>query len=394
MNMPGQVTILFINPFVFAHKLGGMDSILMDLLRHLDAQRFRRIVVLPHPGGIAARYEAIADQVVYVDSSPVTKLQSLPSLVAKFFQIPLSAYRLVRVIRETGAHIVHTQTELVFSSGLAARLARVPSVYMVQSSPYRPGDQWIWSVIVRLLEALADRILVVSHDVRTEFLRRGVRPQKLSLIYNGIDTAYFSPVEAETRARLRAEFLADNQQHIVGMMGRLHISKGVETFLRAAALIRQKRTDVQFVIVGTVSRPQQASYERQLMQLASQLRLEDCVTFTGFRDDVPQVLSAFDVFLFPSLREPFGLALAEAMAMGCAVVASNSGGVPEFVTDGLTGCLVPPNDPAAFAQTTLALLADPACRRRLGETARKHIETHFSIEQHIQAVEAVYEALV
>lgn len=394
MDEKSKITILFINPFLFEQKLGGMDSLLLDLLRKMDTKRFKRIVVLPRPGGISSQYEAVADQIIYLDTAPITKVKSLFSLVMTLLQIPVVAYRLVKIIQETGAQILHTQTELVFGSGLAARWTNVRSIYMVQNTPLKASEKWVWDIIVRLLDKMADRILVCSNDVRTEFLERGVSSQKLTIIYNGIDTDYFSPAGIDTRERIRAEFLRGSEQYIVGMMGRLHVSKGIETFLHAAALIRKERRDVRFLIVGTIAHAKHASYEQGLRNLATQLGLADCVTFAGFRDDVPQALSSFDVFLFPSLREPFGLALAEAMSVECSVVASDSGGVPEFVTSSLIGCLIPPNNPAGFAQATLMLLADPSERKRMGQAARRHIEMNFSIDKQVQATERVYEEVV
>ena len=394
MNDENRITVLFVNPFLFERKLGGMDSLLLDLLHKMDAKRFKRVVILPRPGGIASRYEAVADQIIYLDTAPITKVKSPFLLVLTLLRIPLVAYRLVKIIRETGAKILHTQTELVFGTGLASRWANVRSVYMVQNSPLKPGEKWIWDIVVRLMDKLADRILVCSKDVRTEFLKRGVSQQKLSIIYNGIDTDYFSPANVDVRDRIRAEFIKGNEQYIVGMMGRLHVSKGIETFLRAAALIRQKREDVRFLIVGTIAHPKHAPYEQELKNLASQLGLDECVTFAGFRDDVPQVLSAFDVFLFPSLREPFGLALAEAMAVERPVIASNSGGVPEFVTSDLVGHLVSPENALGFAQAALELLDNPAERERMGKAARKHIENNFSVDRQVESTETVYEEML
>jgi glycosyltransferase involved in cell wall biosynthesis len=117
------------------------------------------------------------------------------------------------------------------------------------------------------------------------------------------------------------------------------------------------------------------------------------IHFAGWREDIPEILSLCDVFALPSLGEHFGRVLIEAMAMGKAVVATNAGGVPEIVTHGETGLLVPPGDSTTLAEALLTLFRDLSLSARLGLAARRRAETCFGLSRHVEAVESVYRKL-
>ena len=152
----------------------------------------------------------------------------------------------------------------------------------------------------------------------------------------------------------------------------------------AAARIQQTNPGVHWIFVGD------GELERDLKAQAGRLGLESQVHFTGWRDDIPDVLALGDVFVLPSEREGFGRVLVEAMAMAKAVVATTAGGIPEIVVDGETGLLVPAAAPAPLADAVRALLDDPARAARLGAAGRARAASMFSLAAHVAAVERVY----
>jgi glycosyltransferase involved in cell wall biosynthesis len=167
-------------------------------------------------------------------------------------------------------------------------------------------------------------------------------------------------------------------------IGRFVAEKGHRHLLEAAARIERTRPGVHWVLVGAGELEAALSREAQALGLASQ------VHFTGWRDDVPDVLAVADVFVLPSVNEGFGRVVVEAMAMARPVVATAVGGVPEIVRDGETGVLVPASDPRALADTVRSLLDDPARAARLGAAGRACAESRFSLTAHVDAVERVY----
>jgi glycosyltransferase involved in cell wall biosynthesis len=171
---------------------------------------------------------------------------------------------------------------------------------------------------------------------------------------------------------------------LVLSIGRFVAEKGHRHLLEAAARIERTRPGVHWVLVGAGELEAALPREAQALGLASQ------VHFTGWRDDVPDVLAVADVFVLPSVNEGFGRVVVEAMAMARPVVATAVGGVPEIVRDGETGVLVPASDPRALADTVRSLLDDPARAARLGAAGRACAESRFSLTAHVDAVERVY----
>jgi glycosyltransferase involved in cell wall biosynthesis len=130
-----------------------------------------------------------------------------------------------------------------------------------------------------------------------------------------------------------------------------------------------------------------------MRQLAAASGLAGRVHFLGQREDIPDLLAALDIFVLPSQREGVSLALLEAMAAGLPVIVSRVGGLPEVVTDGETGLLIPPQDPEALAAALARLLAEPDFARNLGEKARRHAEANYSLERLGREINEIYEGL-
>ncbi|MEO6666924.1 MAG: glycosyltransferase, partial [Nitrospiria bacterium] len=172
--------------------------------------------------------------------------------------------------------------------------------------------------------------------------------------------------------------------YVFGSVGRLEPPKGHVYLIRAFARVIKMNARARLVLVGD------GSLAKPLQEEAAHLGLVERVVFTGSRRDVPYLLRAMDLFVFPSLWEGQGLALVEAMASGLPVVASRVGGVSEVVSDGCTGQLVPPGSPEALAEAMLAVMASPARARAMGAAGRARSETVFGAAHMIKRLEELY----
>jgi glycosyltransferase involved in cell wall biosynthesis len=172
---------------------------------------------------------------------------------------------------------------------------------------------------------------------------------------------------------------------VVGTAARLVPIKGVLDLVRAFAVVRAEVADVRLEIAG--SGPERPRLEHEI----DVLRLAGAVKFLGWRPDLPQLLPSWDIFALASFDEGFGIAALEAMAAGLPVVATAVGGVPELVSDGNTGFLVPRGDVAALAARLRVLLLDPERRLAMGAAGRARARAEFSIERMVSAVAAVYD---
>src|SRR6185295_15455827 len=180
--------------------------------------------------------------------------------------------------------------------------------------------------------------------------------------------------------------------HVAAIVGHLSEVKGYPTFLRAAAKLRRMFDGCVFLAVGEeiVAR----GYRAELEQLAAELGVSDCVHFLGWQRDVRDIVSAADVMALPSENEGLPLAVLEAMSCGRPVVATPVGGVPEAVTNGVTGLLVPASDPDALAAAIARLWRDPAFAATIGRAARARVETQFSRAAFIKRIEELYNGLL
>jgi glycosyltransferase involved in cell wall biosynthesis len=262
-------------------------------------------------------------------------------------------------------------------AGLAGRLARRPVIWHVRIAERDP-------LLDRLLARLARAIVVNSQAVGRRFGRPAAG--KVRCIHNGVDLARFTPQKAPPA--LRASLGLLDGAPVVASVGRFVAFKGYGHLLEAARSVHQAMPAAHWVLAGD------GELRGTLEAQCRGLGLEAVVHFTGWRDDVPDLLALCDVFVLPSLSEHFGRVLIEAMAMARAVVATDAGGVPEIVVHGETGLLVPPAQPKALAEAVLALLENPARAARLGAAGRRRSEERFSLPRHVEAVEALYHEII
>ena len=225
----------------------------------------------------------------------------------------------------------------------------------------------------------ASRVIAVSEAVAESLRHNGViDSKKITVVHNGIDTERFESVTS-----------AADSHVVIGTVGHLAPIKGHDVFLRAAALIAERRIDVQFVIVGEDKSPQMEN-RKTLENLVAELNLNGNVAMTGWRDDMPAVLSSLTMFVSAARSEPFGLAIVEAMAAGLPIVATASEGAREIIEDSVTGKLVPVDDANALAHAINVLLDDPYERSRLARNAQLVARDRFSLTRMAGDTERIY----
>jgi glycosyltransferase involved in cell wall biosynthesis len=241
-------------------------------------------------------------------------------------------------------------------------------------------------ILHRLINGRLDGVIAVSEMIKKNFLKTtSVKESKVATIYCGLDLERYHPEKEKNGV---AEFRLDSLAKVVGIVGRLCPGKGQEDFLKAAKLILKVSPETTFMIVGEdIGAP---GYKNHLKDLSQRLGISEKIIFAGHRDDVPEMLSLFDVFAFTSQAESFGLTLIEAMAMEKAVVAFDAGAVREIMEDGLSGILVPLGDISALAEAILSLLNDSERCREFGARGRKIVQEKFNIDVAVAKTEEVY----
>jgi len=295
------------------------------------------------------------------------------------------------LIIEEGIHLVHTHGVRANLVGrLAARMAGIDTVVTTVHSLLVQDYPGLFSrlantFIERASRGLTTQFIAVSGGLQKALIQQGIPEKKITVIYNGLNPGLFQQADSAGRWREKAGFSPGVP--LVAIVGRLHPVKGHRYFLRSAAEILEKRTDVHFLVVG--SGPERDSLEEYTRKLG----ISEHVTFTGFVSDVTELMPDLNLLIVPSLWEGFGLTALEAMAVGVPVVATSVGGLPEIVEHGATGLLVPPANEAGLTRGISWMLDHPQEAVEMAAAARHVVEQKFTASVMARKTEELYRRL-
>jgi glycosyltransferase involved in cell wall biosynthesis len=374
----------------------GAEKVLLELLSRLDRSRFVPIVVLPtdtrHINRLSPELEKLNIECCFIPLGVLRrkyfKLHKLPRFSV---EVLAGIRQLVRLIRKRNIALVHTNTNTILASPLAARLTGVPHIWSIHELMVEPAT--VRNALHYMIPRFSTRVVTVSKAVRDHMLKDAAKfADRFTFVRGAIDVEPF--LSAEGRARVRAEWGVKDDEVLIGMAGRVTRWKGQSVFVQAAKLIAARHPQAKFAAVGGVFDTEKFYMDRFRTEVHD-AGLEDKLTINDFRADMPDVFAAFDIFVLPSiLPEPFGLVVIEAMASGKPVVATAPGGPSETVVNGETGFLVPPSDPTAIAQMLEELLADPQKRISMGEAGKRRAREVFSLPRYVTEFEELYDAVL
>lgn len=264
---------------------------------------------------------------------------------------------------------------------LAAPRASTPLVFTAHNvPPPKPGP--LTRLLVRFVARRAAQAICVSRAVAIGLTEYGVAPEQMMVIANGIDLAPFDAVQPRGDV-LRALGLPDDVR-IVAAVGRLSPEKGFDVLTEAAPRVLERVPEAAFVLAG------EGTERLRLEQLIVARGLAGRFLLPGRVENAASLLAAADAVAVPSRSEGQGIVALEAMAARRPVVASRVGGLPETVEDGVTGLLVPPEDPATLADALVRLLADAPLRQRLGDVGRRRVEERYTVARMVSRTIEVY----
>lgn len=313
--------------------------------------------------------------------------------------VSLSAFfSLKRIIRENNIRIIHSQgARADFYARLAARCAGGVSLVSTVASPVEEYNvnfirKAVYMALDRLGGSSVDRFVAVADHIGRKLARvRGIPPEKIARIYNGLDAADYA-ARPDLAAKVRADYNIPEDCFLAAAACRLSWEKGLSVLVDAAGRISAAGSapagGIKYVIAG------EGPLEKELKAVIKARGLADSFIFAGFLDDVRSLLAAADVFVLPSYREGFPVSVLEAMAAGKPVIASGIDGVEESVADWETGLLVPPGDGAALAAALEKLFRDGNKAVEMGRRGRARVTEKFGLGKMIKAHEDLYGELI
>lgn len=356
---------------------GGQSNRILVEMR--GARRAGHEVALAAPQGAQLGTRCAPDG---IDVWPGYRMR--PPLLLPIFLSDLA--RLAEDIDRFEPDLIHTHgsqdTWLVMV--LKSRRPNFPPVIRTKHNifPWRPSapNRWLYTRI--------DAFIGISDFIEREIAAfPGLEHKPRVSIHSVPDLSRYS---GRCPTTVRAEIANLPQDPFLwGVSARLRPEKALDTLLRAFTLVRTTHPRAHLALAGD------GSERAQLEKLASELKLgHDAVTFLGFRQDVPEFLSALDAYVLPSRDEGLGTAILEALAVGLPVVATRVGGIPESVLHERTGLLVPPDQPDALAAAMRRIMDEPALRESLPAGAREHIRANFTEEVLVEKTLGFYARMV
>jgi len=371
-------SIPLIAHLIYRLDVGGLENGLVNLINRLPAERYRHAII------------CLTDYTEFQQRlrNPAVTLYALHKRPGQDWGLYLRLWRLLRQLRPD---ILHTRNLAALEGQLPGFLAGIR---------YRIHSEHGWDVfdvdgtnprytrLRRLHRPLVHTYIPLSKDLE-RWLRDRIRVagHKIVQIYNGVDTERFQP--AITPCTLLPADFAPPGAVVIGTVGRLQPVKDqltlAQAFLRVLEQRPGLRTHLRLVIVGD------GELRVRLLELLGAANALELAWLPGTRDDIPELMRCLDLFVLPSINEGISNTILEAMATGLPVIATAVGGNPELVLDGVTGCLVPPQNPAALAVAIEGYLDEPERLRRHGAAGRQRCESRFSLERMVRDYQAVYD---
>jgi glycosyltransferase involved in cell wall biosynthesis len=370
--MPDRVNVALVISDLHA---GGAERLLVDMV---SSWRQQGEPIIPHvytlrDGPIRNELEA---QGCAVSSSPVR--QRINLLVIPW---------LIRSFIKDRIHLAHLHLPRAgFYGRLAATVSWLPVLYTEHNllEIYNPLSRFL----NQSTYFLNSHVVAVSDAVLTSVRQHSrYSPTKLTRVYNGISLG--NGMIPMNRLSVRNNLNIPNDAPIVGTIANLHPRKGLKFLLHAVSLLLKEFSDLHCVIIG-----RDDGEGDTLCSIAHQLYIEQHVHLLGYKKNARQLLSAFDVFVLPSLYEGLPVALIEAMAAGLPIVATRVGGTPELIMHGQTGLLVEPENVTDLTASIRSLLINPGRRAQMGEAAQILMKKEFTAESMAKRYAELYQALV
>jgi len=349
--------------------LGGTESQLLKLVRHLNHNKFNILVIC------LSKQAPLANSFIKSGCEVRILNREKRGRVLTF----LDVYRLLKAFK---ADIVHAYA---YASRVAIPVSKITfskskNIVSIRTQPERQTELWDY-----LINSFADCLLTNSKKAATQVHFGFHRAVPCQVIYNGIDLQEF---DAEANRGITIGLPAGSESRVICVVARLHSVKRLDVLLDAFRIISREMVNVNLWVVGV------GPERDKLVRQAESLGIGSKVVFWGQKKNIPAILSRVDVGVLSSYVEGLPNAIIEYMAAGLPVVATNVGGNSEVVIHGKTGLLVQKDDAESLADAILNVLNNPEMASHYGQAGRQRVTKFFSLERMIRETEAVYDELL
>jgi glycosyltransferase involved in cell wall biosynthesis len=367
--------ILFVN---LEGRIAGAERSLLLLIEHLRAQ-FAISVACPAASPLAAALRSMQIDSFGLDGPANRSSFSILGL-ARWLR---TSWRLIRIVSKAKPDIIHANS---FYSAVPSILV---AVVMRKKLLLHARDLASFGFFARICGYFCHRIIAVSCCVKNALVQDGVSPDKIRVVYNGVDSCSFSQKRegANSSGHSKGDFVFAN-------VGQFVPWKNHMLFLKAASDVGGQQADARFVLVGDDLFGRDGGYKQSVIDYAENSPIADRIALWGWRDDMHEVWPGIDCLVHTAEREPFGRVIVEAMANRIPVIAVGSGGPKEIIEDQKTGILVQADDVEELGRAMLGVVRDRQFARRLADAGYEHAASNFTADKTAVQIKEVYGELL
>jgi len=359
---------------------------LLQTVSQVDRKKFSPLLVVPGPGPLKKEAENMGIRTKIVPMkwwlSEKTRIWKQP---ASWLLNLKSVFSISRIISREDIALVMSNSSVAFSGALASMIKKVPHIWIIHEILGRENPLVFFlfgnQKLVNLIKRFSSRIIVNSRATQNPF----GNSEKIRLVYNGLE---IKNIQSFHEKNLRKEFGFTEKDLVLGVVGKICKEKGQREVIMAVASVVKDYPEIKLLLVGEVK---EKRYHAELLKLVQKRQLEKKVFFTGYRKDILEVLRLMDLLVVASEIESFGRVAIEAMSVGTPVLAVQSEGIREIITDGKDGFLVDSRKPEVLSNALRAVLGDRLKREEVASEGCRLVSNKFSLSSQVRKIEDVME---
>jgi glycosyltransferase involved in cell wall biosynthesis len=353
-------------------KIGGAERSLLLLAKHLRSE-FDISAACPDPGPLSAALLSLGINSYDLPNPPKQGYSSFLSLWYWF----KTTWRLIRIILKTKPDIVHANSFYTGAPSVAAALVTRTKLLL------HARDLADFGFLTKIFSRFCIKIIAVSFAVRDALIEKGIEPEKIELVYNGIDNDYFASVDKN-----------GNDSFVFANVGQFVPWKNHKIFLKAASIVGHQLPFARFMIIGDDLFGRNQDYKRSVLDYAEKSPIAEQISFLGWQENMNEIWPTIDCLVHTAEREPFGRVIIEAMARKVPIVAIDSCGPGEIINGGETGLFVQADDVEGLSEAMIKITTNSELRTRLTHAAYLHATSNFTAERAAASIKEIYDEVL
>ncbi len=379
-------------------KVSGGEISLLTFFKGLKGRKeIEPVLVCPAEGALRKRAQSMGLPIMDIESFEAGFTKNPLSFLAYGVKLLRTARKFASIVKEPNASLIDANS---VRAGLVACTSTLfhKTPILVHVRDCVPRNK-IGILTRRIIASRASKIVANSSYVAHHFALDSSMFRKTEVVYNPLDLSTFDPGRVDS-GQFKKMFGVNGSYPLLGDVGQISPWKGIADVIRAMPRVLSHFRESRLLIVGAPkfdtasARYDNIAYFKKLKSLVEELNLKKEVIFTGERSDIPEVMKAIDLLVLASWEEPFGRALIEAMAMEKPVISTNVGGPTEIIEDGVTGVLLPPNNPRVIARTVIELASNRKKSEEMGRRGRAEVQRRFNTDTHVTKMFAIYKKIL